>query len=46
MYDHTDLNSMVERGGMEEARERVREREREREGEVGGFWMFNDTWFQ
>ena len=43
MYDHTVLNSMVERW-REGARERVRERGRERE--VGGFGHFKDTWFQ
>ena len=30
---------------VEEGRGREREREG-REGEVGGFWLFNDTWSQ
>ena len=37
MYDHTDLNSMVERGRVGGSKGEG-ERERGREGEVGGFF--------
>ena len=45
MYDHTVLNSMVERW-REGGSKGEGEREGGREREVGGFGHFNDTWFQ